>query len=588
MTHLRHLLAFSLCMSVDSPAAQFGDFTYTDEGETITISDYPTAATGAVVIPSTVVGKPVTRIGNSAFTDCKQVTSITLPSTVTHLGVTAFEQCDSMVSINLPPGLVSIGRDCFYGCDSLVSISMPASVTEMGRRAFAGCVSLQTVQLSANLTEISEQVFRGCYKLGSITIPSGVQTISTGAFDRAGLTSISLPADMKSIAPLAFTGSKLQSVVIPASVEAIGLGAFRDCNELESVTIASGSTRIEAHAFRQCVKLTEIHLPPTAGEMDESIFADCAALVRVEIPAGWTKLPYGMFWRCQLLESAVFLGNAPTEVSYGVFEFAAPDFKVLYRPRSIGFTIPTWEGYPAKMLDPEIEIRVAGGPLLEDAGVPLDFGNVILGTSAVRDCEIRNTGNTTLDGLFISHDGSPVSEFTISLLDSTSLEPGETVTFQVAFMPAATGKRTSTLHVSSSDVDENPFDITLRGTSVSKPVSEISVSQPARSELADGRSKKSFGTVEVGASGNAKVFTIRNTGDAVLRGLQLRMKGGNYKDFVIPELKKASLPPGDSMAFKVRFKPLAKGQRTSSLQIRSNDTDESPFDIKVAGFGAGR
>ena len=54
MIHFRHILTLSLCMSAASPAAQFGDFTYTDQGETITITDYPTAATGAVVIPATI------------------------------------------------------------------------------------------------------------------------------------------------------------------------------------------------------------------------------------------------------------------------------------------------------------------------------------------------------------------------------------------------------------------------------------------------------------------------------------------------------------------------------------------------------
>lgn len=34
------------------------------------------------------------------------------------------------------------------------------------------------------------------------------------------------------------------------------------------------------------------------------------------------------------------------------------------------------------------------------------------------------------------------------------------------------------------------------------------------------------------------------------------------------------------------FKPFAKGTRSASLRIKSNDTDENPFDIRLTGSGA--
>ena len=41
------------CLVSSLSADQFGDFTYTDNGSSITITDYPTTAVGAVDIPAT-------------------------------------------------------------------------------------------------------------------------------------------------------------------------------------------------------------------------------------------------------------------------------------------------------------------------------------------------------------------------------------------------------------------------------------------------------------------------------------------------------------------------------------------------------
>lgn len=586
MIRLRHVFILSLCLSAVSSAAQFGDFTYTDEGVTITINDYPTTATGAVVVPATIDGKPVTRIGDSAFTDCKQITSISLPASLTHLGVTAFEQCHAVASITIPSGVVSIGRDCFYGCKSLASVSIPDSVTEIGVRAFAGCGSLETVNLPANLTVIPETMFLACPKLTQITIPPGVETISGGAFSQTGLTSVTFPPGLKTLGSSAFAHSKIQSLTIPATLTEVGSVAFADCGELTSVTIVSASTRVGYKAFGQCAKLTAVNLPPTQGDYGQEVFTGCDALVSVEIPAGWTSLPVSMFSYCQSLERAVFLGNAPASLHPTVFSQAAPAFKIYYQPGATGFTSPVWQGYPAEMLDPEIEVGITGGNLLLDGGSPLTLGNAVLGTSVTRQISIRNTGNVALENLALSQEGPQVSEFTVSSLGKTVLEPGESQTFDLTFTPLALGTRSSALHIASNDVDENPFDILLTGNSVPEKRPEISVTHPAKSELVDGRSKKSFGTVQVGSRGNAKVFTIRNAGTAALSGIQVRTKGGHQKDFIIPALGKTSLKPGASLTFKVIFQPGGKGQRTSSLQIRSNDADESPFDIKLSGFGA--
>ena len=58
----------SLLSSSLSHAAVSGDFTYTDRGDTITITRY-NGTGGDIIIPDTIDGKPVTTIGSYAFMD---------------------------------------------------------------------------------------------------------------------------------------------------------------------------------------------------------------------------------------------------------------------------------------------------------------------------------------------------------------------------------------------------------------------------------------------------------------------------------------------------------------------------------------
>ena len=72
----------------------FGD--WGREGNMLpSISPLPT---GAVTIPMTLGGKPVTRIGDSAFCNCGGMTKVTIPDSVTGIGDSAFSDCSGLTS----------------------------------------------------------------------------------------------------------------------------------------------------------------------------------------------------------------------------------------------------------------------------------------------------------------------------------------------------------------------------------------------------------------------------------------------------------------------------------------------------------
>jgi hypothetical protein len=80
------------------PFVAQAQFEWTTNNGTITITRY-TGPGGDVVIPATINGMPVTRIGNVAFFICTSLTSVTIPDSVTSIGDHAFGWCISLTRV---------------------------------------------------------------------------------------------------------------------------------------------------------------------------------------------------------------------------------------------------------------------------------------------------------------------------------------------------------------------------------------------------------------------------------------------------------------------------------------------------------
>jgi hypothetical protein len=98
VTRLRPLLLWLL---LTLPAVVQAQFNYTTDNGAITITGY-TGPGGAVTIPATINGLPVTGIGDYAFIYNTSLTSITIPDSVTSIGVQAFYYCTDPQWVNHP------------------------------------------------------------------------------------------------------------------------------------------------------------------------------------------------------------------------------------------------------------------------------------------------------------------------------------------------------------------------------------------------------------------------------------------------------------------------------------------------------
>ena len=237
------------------------EYSVTEDG-TVEITKYN--SNNNVVIPNKIEGKNVTSIGDYAFENCTNLTSITIPDSVTNIGQRAFLFCNSLKSITIPKNVQDIGEYAFYGCTSLATINVAA-----GNENY---VSVNGILFNKDKTKIV------CYpankKDTSYNIPRGVKVINSATFHDC---------------------SYLKNITIPDSVTAIEHNAFSNCTSLTSVTIPDGITIIEEETFDGCKSLTSVRIPDSVTEIGRSAFNACTSLKNVTIPRSVIKIgSYGL------------------------------------------------------------------------------------------------------------------------------------------------------------------------------------------------------------------------------------------------------------------------------------------------------
>lgn len=81
---------------------------------------------GDVMIPESVtyngVTRAVTAIGQNAFWNCHDLTSVTIGNRVTSIGGMAFAGCDKLTSVTIPNSVTSIGEGAFEDCIGLTDV----------------------------------------------------------------------------------------------------------------------------------------------------------------------------------------------------------------------------------------------------------------------------------------------------------------------------------------------------------------------------------------------------------------------------------------------------------------------------------
>ena len=294
---------------------------------------------GDIVIPEKItyagVDYAVSRIGDGAFSNDDNLTSVTLHNAIHSIGYRAFHDCDGLTAMNIPGSVKEIGSEAFYGCNNITNLTLAEGIETIGNRAFHSCRGLPNVTLPSTLTTIGYEAFTYCYALTSLTIPNSVTSIGYSlcygdnnlsevklsnqltvvpiyTFYGTALRSVDIPASVQTIEECAFYDcASLGSVTIPASVQTIKHEAFRNCRALTSISIPEGVTAIENSTFQGCNLLTTVQLPSTLTTIGESAFRDCAVMPNVTLPENLKTIGTYAFNGCTALTSVYSLAATP-------------------------------------------------------------------------------------------------------------------------------------------------------------------------------------------------------------------------------------------------------------------------------------
>jgi len=198
----------------------------------------------------------------------------------------------------------------------------------------------------------------------------------------------------------------------------------------------------------------------------------------------------------------------------------------------------------------------------------VDFKEVVVGQRNSQTLQVSNTGNEPIsfEALRVSGPG-----FTLSRIKTPLTLPArKSFTVTLAFSPTKESPAAGSLALSSSDL-KAPVSVPLAGSG-----------EKAAPQLQSHPSSLNFGAVAVRAT-STQTVKLKNTGNVPLTINSAALSNSAFSTAGLST--GVSLAPGQSLEFKLAFRPTSNGSVSGTLSIGSSSL-ASPVNLAISGAGA--
>ena len=225
----------------------------------------------------------VTSIASNICNGCGSLTSIYIPDN------RVYKSTDNMLftadgktlihgingNVQVPNRTLSIGQYAFAQLPNLSTVSLPSNFNTIGDGAFSDCTNL--VKITGNAKEICSAAFNNT-GLSSAFLPNGVISVHSNAFSNCSkLVSAFICPNINYLdsSNLFYNCQNLTDVTISAAdgdAYVINTAMFYNCSALSYIDLQGEITAINSHAFSDCSSLTSIVLPSAISKIDSDFF----------------------------------------------------------------------------------------------------------------------------------------------------------------------------------------------------------------------------------------------------------------------------------------------------------------------------